>query len=146
MSETHKGGCLCGAVRFTVTGAIPRGDACHCRECRRWSGHFWASSDVPRERLTLERAETLRWYRRSPAVRRGFCADCGSALFFEREGASWLGVALGAFEGATGTDLHAHIFAAEQGDYYQIPPGDYVIAARIPTAPAPTAEGVIDRS
>ena len=39
----HKGSCLCGAVRFEVEGELPPPDACHCAQCRKHSGHFFAT-------------------------------------------------------------------------------------------------------
>ena len=38
MDDTHSGGCLCGAVRYTVTGAPVRAVACHCKFCQRRTG------------------------------------------------------------------------------------------------------------
>ena len=79
----HKGSCLCGAVSFEVTGALPPPDACHCSQCRKQSGHFWASTDVSRADLTIHGADKLTWYRSSEKVQRGFCATCGSSLFWD---------------------------------------------------------------
>lgn len=45
----HRGSCLCGAVRFEVDGDLAPPDACHCTLCRRHSGHFFVSTDVPRD-------------------------------------------------------------------------------------------------
>lgn len=118
------GSCLCGAVRFDVAGALPAPDACHCAQCRKWSGHCFASSDVPRDALTIHSAENLTWYRSSEKIRRGFCATCGSSLFFDPVVPTpWIGVAMGAFDGPTGTRLAVHIFVAEKGDYYEIGDG-----------------------
>ncbi|MGO1081292.1 GFA family protein [Inquilinus sp. CA228] len=36
------GGCLCGAVRYRVTGPLRPVVACHCSQCRRTSGHVAA--------------------------------------------------------------------------------------------------------
>lgn len=44
---------LCGAVRFDVAGPLSPPDACHGSQCREQSGHFWASTDVPRAALTI---------------------------------------------------------------------------------------------
>ena len=44
----HKGSCLCSAVSFEIAGDLPRPDACHCRQCRTQSGHFFAPTDVAR--------------------------------------------------------------------------------------------------
>ena len=50
----HTGSCICGAVRFRVEGELPGPDACHCTICRKSSGHYYAGTDVPRERVTIE--------------------------------------------------------------------------------------------
>ena len=76
----HTGSCLCGAVAFEVAGALPPPDACHCSMCRRVSGHFWASTDVLRERVTITGAENVAWYASSEKVRRGFCRRCGCSI------------------------------------------------------------------
>lgn len=122
----HKGSCLCGAVSFEVVGALPAPDACHCTKCRKHSGHFSASSDVPRAALTIHGAENLAWFASTPKVRRGFCSTCGSSLFFDpldRGKHDWIGVAMGAFDTPTNTQLAVHIFVADKGDYYDIADG-----------------------
>ncbi len=43
----HKRSCLCGAVKFEVEGRLSSPDACHCSQCRKWTGHYLASTDVP---------------------------------------------------------------------------------------------------
>ncbi len=121
--STHKGACLCGAVRFEVAGELAPPDACHCTMCRKLSGHYFASTDVPRDRLTVQGEEAVRWYPSSEKVRRGFCGTCGAQLFFDPPHRDSLGVAMGAFEGETGTRLHIHIFVADKGDYYDIADG-----------------------
>lgn len=119
----HSGSCLCGAVRFAVTGPLPPPDACHCVSCRKHSGHFFASTDVLRANLTIEGAEHLTWFRSSAKVQRGFCATCGASLFWDPLGKDWIGVAMGAFDPPTDTRLRVHIFVAEKGDYYDLADG-----------------------
>lgn len=116
----HKGSCLCGAVTFDVEGDLPAPDACHCTACRKSSGHFFASADVPRSALTVRGEENVRWYQSSGKARRGFCGVCGSSLFWDPPGRDWTGVAMGAFDDATGTHVHVHVFTGEKGDYYAI--------------------------
>lgn len=119
----HRGSCLCGAVRFTVAGELGAPDACHCSQCRRQSGHYWASTDVPREAVTIEGGDGLTWYQSSEKVRRGFCATCGSALFWDVPGRAKIAIGMGAFDAPTGTHLERHIFVADKGDYYDIADG-----------------------
>ena len=120
----HEGPCLCGAVRFVVTGSLPPPDACHCTKCRKTSGHYFASTDVPRGALTIHGAEAVTWFQSSERVRRGFCGTCGASLFwdpiFKRD---TIAVAMGAFDRPTGTHLGVHIFVADKGDYYDIGDG-----------------------
>ena len=116
----HKGSCVCGAVRFEVAAELPRPDACHCVQCRKQSGHFFASTDVPRSALTIHGAEHVTWYRSSEKVRRGFCATCGASLFWDPVQRDGIGVAMGAFDTPTATRLGMHIFVAEKGDHYDI--------------------------
>ncbi len=80
---TYTGSCLCGAVRFHVDGELVPPDACHCTICRKISGHYYAGTDIPRERATIEGSENVTWYRSSEKVRRGFCKVCGANLFFD---------------------------------------------------------------
>ena len=119
----HRGSCLCGAVSFEVAAPLHPPDACHCSQCRKQSGHYWASTDVARADLTIHGAEKLTWFRSSEKVRRGFCSTCGSALFWDPIGKDLVGVAMGAFDQPTDTQLRIHIFVAEKGDYYDIADG-----------------------
>jgi hypothetical protein len=106
-----------------VSGDLSPPDACHCLQCRKQSGHFWVSTDVPRSALTIHGAENLTWFRSSEKVRRGFCSRCGSSLFWDPILKDKIGVAMGAFDPPTGTRLEKHIFVAEKGDYYDIVDG-----------------------
>lgn len=119
----HKGSCLCGAVRFEIAGDLKAPDACHCRQCRKHTGHYLASTDVPRSALTVHGADNVAWYASSEKVRRGFCSTCGSTLFWDPVHRDWTGVAMGAFDTPTRTHLGMHIFVAEKGDYYEISDG-----------------------
>jgi len=119
----HKGSCLCGTVTFEVDGDLSPPDACHCSQCRKWTGHYLASTDVPRALLRISGSEHLAWFSSSTKVRRGFCSRCGASLFFDpldREKHDWIGIAMGAFDTPTRTRLALHIFVAEKGDYYEI--------------------------
>lgn len=122
-----KGSCLCGAVTFHVTGTPSEIEVCHCTQCRKWTGHFFANIEVPRDSLGVQGDDRITWYHSSAKVRRGFCATCGSSLFFDpidRNKHHWIGIAMGALDTSTGSKIALHIFAAEKGDYYEIPQGE----------------------
>lgn len=128
MAAKLSGECMCGAVAFEALRDRDHADACHCGQCRRWSGNYWASVNVPFDSLKVTRGEAqLRWFRSSDKVRRGFCENCGSALFWHadrmKEYADRIAVGLGALDAPTGVHIAEHIFVADKGDYYDIVDG-----------------------
>jgi hypothetical protein len=119
----HKGSCLCGAVTFEFEGELRRPDACHCSQCRKTSGHFWASTDLPESTIRLNGADKVTWFQSSEQVKRGFCSVCGATLFWKAIFKDSIAVAMGAFDTPTNTRLEKHIFVADKGDYYDITDG-----------------------
>ena len=77
---------------------------------------------MPRSSVTIRGDESITWFR-IENVRRGFCSTCGSSLFFDADGADWIGIGMGAFDTPTDTQLRMHIFVAHKGDYYDISDG-----------------------
>lgn len=118
-----QGSCLCGAVSFAVSVPLSPPDACHCRQCRKQTGHYLVSTDVPKSALAVTGDAHVSWFQSSEHIRRGFCARCGSTLFWEPLHRDWIAIAMGAFEAPTGTSIKHHIFVAEKGDYYDIADG-----------------------
>lgn len=118
----YKGSCLCGEITFTARVAARSPAACHCTQCRKQSGHHWASMQVLDDDLTIHGAP--RWFASSDTAQRGFCPTCGSFLFWKGAADPDTGVALGALDGPTDLRLTRHIFTADKGDYYDIPEGD----------------------
>lgn len=47
------GGCLCGAVRYEISGKLRNVIDCHCWKCRRFHGHFGTYTSVRRDQLNL---------------------------------------------------------------------------------------------
>jgi hypothetical protein len=114
---------MCGAVKFTVSGDLNPTDACHCVQCRKFSSHYFVSTDVPRRALTITGYEHLAWYESSKKARRGFCSRCGCSLFFDSPVKDLISIAMGAFDGETETQMGLHMFVTEKGDYYTMRDG-----------------------
>ncbi|WP_434616898.1 GFA family protein [Tabrizicola sp. M-4] len=123
-----RGACHCGAVRFEVEGEIRDALACHCTQCRKVSGHYWAAASVPVARWRVTEGRGLRWYRSSPVAQRGFCGDCGAVLFWLPEADAvfdWgtpeehaISFSPGALEGPVSIKVSQHIYTEDAGDYY----------------------------
>ncbi|MGR3461754.1 MAG: GFA family protein [Roseovarius sp.] len=119
----HQGSCLCGDVRFQIDGPMRSITACHCRQCRKQSGHLWAVTSVAKDDLRFDCDDGLTWYRASTAARRGFCNRCGSALFWKPDGEPRICITAASLDEPTGLRLEKHVFVADKGDYYDIDDG-----------------------
>lgn len=118
------GGCLCGQVRYEITGPLRGVVNCHCSKCRRFSGNFGAYTSVRKEQLALVEDSTLKWYRsvqdETPGVHRGFCSQCGSSLFWDPRDQSHIAVAAGSLDEPTGLKTLGHIWLSQAGDFYEL--------------------------
>ena len=80
-----EGGCQCGKVRFRIDGTVHFTAVCHCPSCRKSAGAplvGWAM--VEAGALSANR-EAVSVYASSEGVRRSFCGQCGTTLFFEAD-------------------------------------------------------------
>src|SRR5579884_1004459 len=82
--EVRTGGCLCGAVRYSVRGAPVHVRRCHCADCRKESGSAFSVYALwPVEAFELS-GEI------SSYDGRGFCPRCGSRLLDTTDSAQTL--------------------------------------------------------
>ena len=117
------GRCLCGAVRYEVSGPLRDVILCHCVECRRWHGHVCAATAVPRDALRFLSDASLRWIdspESNAHARLGFCGECGSSLFWDAPDRETISIAAGTLDEPTGLRTIAQIYAASAGDYYEL--------------------------
>lgn len=118
------GSCLCGAVRYEVTGPFLRAGHCHCARCRKHSGApFGTQGRVRREDFRLLSGEdALRVYRPAgDAAVKAFCSICGSSMF----GGTWpkgpeVSIRLGSVDGDPGIRPEYHTFAGSKAVWHEI--------------------------
>lgn len=118
-----KGRCDCGAVSFNVETVRETVTICHCRQCRRTSGHLWASTHATFDTVNFTNDQGLEWYRSSDFAKRGFCKICGSSLFYRMNDEDGIAIAVGCLDLPTGLEIGKHIFVKDKGDYYEIADG-----------------------
>lgn len=95
---TISGGCQCGAVRYRVGTGLENPHLCHCRMCQKAAGnYFMPLASAPRGKVAITRGEPG-WFHSSGIVRRGFCRDCGTPLFFDPVGEADIAVTLGSLD------------------------------------------------
>lgn len=132
MSDTHDGGCVCGAVRFAARGEPLRVTICHCTWCQRRTGTAFgtevvfesgqvqiAGSDVARYRHHSD--ESGRW------LDIEFCRRCGTNLGFTLEAAPGLRtLPAGAFDDPSWirADRHKtrHVYLRSRREWSELSP------------------------
>jgi len=109
------GGCLCGAVRYRATIDNERFGACHCSMCRKWTGG--PLLNVRASSVTFEGEPSV--YASSDWAERGFCATCGSCLFYRLQSSDGpLHVTYGSLDDPTGLTFTHQVFIDHKPEGY----------------------------
>ncbi|MFK7743845.1 MAG: GFA family protein [Roseobacter sp.] len=103
------GQCLCGAVTITVQSESPRLRACHCDMCRRHTSAMFMSISVAPDTMIIDGPATS--YVSSDWAERGFCATCGSTLWYGTREDGMRHPAAGLFDNAAGAELKLEFFS-----------------------------------
>lgn len=83
------GGCLCGAVKYKILAKPLGAGNCHCRTCQRSVGApYMAVLFVPFQALKISGIykEYATTSTSGNIMNRGFCPQCGTALFGKNSG------------------------------------------------------------
>lgn len=116
--RTIEGRCLCGAVgiRAAVDTAALR--ACHCDMCRRHtSGMFISVATIPG---SVEVTGPAKSFRSSDWAERGFCATCGSTLWYGTVADGMRHPAAGLFDNAADGRMRLEFYADACPDGYAL--------------------------
>ncbi len=117
------GGCLCGAVRYAVSGPLGSIVMCHCGQCRKAQGGAFAVNAAVRqtEFRLLAGAESLQAYASSPGKWRSFCSKCGSPIHSRRDAdPQTLRLRLGTLDSPIDARPAAHIHVASKAPWWEI--------------------------
>lgn len=131
---TLSGGCLCGAVRYEVTGAPLRFVHCHCERCRRATGTGHATNLILKAGgVRWQGGESLRRFKLPEAERfsTAFCTNCGGQL--PREIGEIVVVPAGSVDELPDLQPEGRIFWASRAEW-SCPAGDLPHYTEYPTA------------
>jgi hypothetical protein len=104
-SGPFAGGCQCGAIRFRAEALVDNPHICHCRMCQKATGNlFGALVGVQHEHMIWTRGTPSR-FRSSEHVDRGFCANCGTPLFYHYLPGKHISMSIGAFDHSHSIEL-----------------------------------------
>lgn len=81
---THTGGCLCGEIRYEITGDPVRAANCHCDECRKATGASFATVVFfSEEDVKVVQGTPKQFFHAADSgatMTKEFCPNCGSQL------------------------------------------------------------------
>lgn len=119
----YQGGCLCGAIRFAITGAIRNIVYCHCSQCRKAQGSAFATNGiVETKHFTITSgSDQLTAYESSPGQTRLSCQICSSPVISKNQSKpEQLRIRLGTIDSEISEKPQAHIFVSSKASWDQI--------------------------
>jgi hypothetical protein len=119
----YTGACLCGGIRYEISGAITNIVCCHCSECRKAQGSAFATNGVvAANEFTLTAGEQLLTrYEPSPGYAKYFCSLCGSPIISKSEQKpSVVRVRIGTIESDIAERPMAHIFVGSKANWEEV--------------------------
>ncbi|MEY2943277.1 MAG: hypothetical protein RLY97_1291 [Pseudomonadota bacterium] len=126
-TQTHTGGCGCGATRYQLTGTPIFINNCHCKQCQQQTGStsvvnaFYESESIQLTSGTLTEHGFKSGSGGQHIICR--CASCGSALFsyYPRFGRLGAGVRVGTLDDSAAFKPDAVVHAAERMPWVALP-------------------------
>ncbi len=120
--KTYTGGCLCGSVRFSLSGPVDVVNCCHCSRCRRRTGSAYATivhAAYSHFQFT-EGEENIVTFNPDGWNSRRFCGSCGSPLPGWDEEDDEVGIPAGLFDEGLDVSPSLHIMTASKASWHEI--------------------------
>jgi hypothetical protein len=116
------GGCLCGAITFSVAGGLREVTNCYCERCRRFTGHYLAATGADVSDVTIEDPTRQLVWHPVPGAAYGFCRSCGSSLFWRADASPGsLSICAGSVDPPTGLTTVEAWWSSQASDYFTRP-------------------------
>ena len=136
------GGCLCGAIRYTISSPVTALRACHCRNCQKSSGAGGTVNAVVQEAdFRITQGETRKYddaaTQSGRTLSRHFCATCGSPIYSHRNPKpGFVVVRAGTLDDKAGLKITGNIWTSTAAAWSHIDPSTERHPENMP-APAP---------
>lgn len=140
MTTPLTGGCMCGAIRYTLSVPVTELRACHCTTCQKGSGTQGSvNAVIPASAFKLTQGTLKRYESLADSGRtlyRDFCGDCGSPIYSQRATAlDTLVVRAGSLDDAGDMKITANIWTRSARPWAYIDPASKQLPGQ-PDAPA----------
>ena len=146
MSETHTGGCACGAVRYRVRGKPTIAQVCHCTFCqRRLASAFAIVASFPEDAIDVVQGQLVACEHRSDESKRwlrmSFCPKCGTTISHTAEVRPGLrSIAAGTFDEPDWFKIDRHIWVQSKRPWVTVPEGVASFQQGFVANPAPESQ------
>lgn len=115
------GSCLCGKVKYSISGNVGDIVHCHCRTCRKAHASAFSSvAAVNDDEIEIAGSELLSGYESSEGKTRYFCSSCGTQIYAKKEGTSHIVLRLGSLDDDPGSAEINHIWVSQKASWYTI--------------------------
>lgn len=141
MPSELTGGCLCGAIRYTVTAPVNTLRACHCLNCQKSSGAGGTvNAVVPSDAFKIIKGETKRYddsaTKSGRTLSRHFCTDCGSPIYSHRNpNPGFVVVRAGTLDDSSGMQIAGNIWTSTARPWAHIDPATECHPENLPPPP-----------
>jgi hypothetical protein len=118
----HEGSCLCGTVRYEVSGPFNAMENCHCSMCRKHHGSAFSTYvSAPSAAFRwISGQDAILCYPSSSEGKRYSCKVCGSVLPMVMAEHGLVLCPAGPLEGDLGITPHSHMFVASKAPWHTI--------------------------
>lgn len=115
------GSCLCGSMKYEISGKVGDIVHCHCKTCRKAHGSAFSSvAAVQDGDIRLLNEGKLKSYESSAGKHRYFCSNCGTQIYAKRDNTSHVILKLGSLDSEIDSLEKEHIWVSEKADWYRI--------------------------
>jgi len=115
--KSSKASCLCGAVNIVANEISPKFTVCHCDVCRGWGGAPFFAVQCGTS-VVISGSDNVTTYHSSSWASRGFCAGCGTHLFYRLKASGEYNMPVGIFQNLDGLEMDMQYFSDQRPDYY----------------------------
>jgi hypothetical protein len=124
-SRLLRGGCLCGAIEYSVSDEFEYVGYCHCTDCQQFSGSFFnAFGGVSRRHFVVKRGlECISRFPKNEESSLCFCSRCGSSLFAEKRTKDVIHIRLGSLRDRQTLAPQFHAFVVDKSPWVEIRDG-----------------------
>lgn len=123
MTFKVNGSCLCGEVKFEITGPYHLFALCHCSRCRKSTGSAHASNIfTDSDRITWLSGETLVKRFELPSAKRyskAFCSNCGGPVPCISRDGKRLVIPAGSLDTDPEIRPHRRIYCSDTAPWYK---------------------------